>query len=224
MTRGEHDYVQRVLATIRPASIIGGNLIFLEDFESLIEHAAYASSGFSRTSTASTVYAGNSAGKLTTSTLPGASYRVAIPIAGKEIIAAEVLFHPEDIYLQDVRVEIDVKDGAFGHRAGVKLQSYTTYAAIEVINSAGTYEEVSRFAGGTFQVGWSILYLKFNLATDKYVLVQWDSNHIPLNTNDINLQASTILPLSLLTFEITRKGADNTSVDFDNLILTYEEN
>jgi len=224
MTRGEHDYTQRVLATIRPSGIVGGRLLFEEDFEYLTLHdVADTTTHPTITSTAGEVYAGHSAGKYTTDAgdSKSAEYRYPTPLRG--FIGGEFVFRALDENILSTTMRMHFMYDEILHLSGARVTYTGGKLTLQIYDSTGawkTLKEISVYAISPF---WHVLHLKVNLATGYYVGMQYDSHYMSVTTERMPIASATSSDEANLWLDFQAKTGLATTVVFDNVIITFEE-
>jgi len=223
LVRGERDYTQRVLATVRPMGLLGGRLILLEDFESLKDRSSLSTANFSITTSAGDIWDGDAAGMFTMGIDEPATWYKCIPSPTSDIIGAEVIFRPSgvqlgyaylqlDVYTDAARItfrgQLIVEDGA------VKLQVWTT---------GGVWTTVKTFNASEIPQHWHFLYIRCNIATQKYELVQLNSTRVALADQTPVVVTGEQMPYVEVTFTTLPLTGDAETVYWDDLAVTYEE-
>jgi len=223
MVKGERDYSQRVIATMRPSGIIGGREIFFEDFESLPEHYTHTPLLFSVTTTDKEVFTGDGAGKFTLAAGQDAYLQVNLPPATPDVYGIEVLFRPLDYNLQYFAVASTVYTGTKRYRPGVQALYDGTNSLLQIVDSAYTAKTIATLGTGALEQGWHILYMRFNMGTGFYEMAQCDSTRLNIATEP--LESTDYLSSPYLNFQLFGKALSSgaSSVSFDNLYLLFEE-
>jgi len=223
MTRGERDYTQRVLATIRPGGMIGGRLIFLEDFENLISIKGDTSGG-TLTSTLGEVWDGDYALKLSSTYATGPrAFTAYFPNPSSGILSAEILFKALDTHMGYMSVGFSIYDGTYYYGADVYIDDNESVLRMRIRDSTNTIKTVRTFKGTGCDARWHILHISINLPKLRYEVVQYDGNRINLQTEPVYSQTVTDTPQANAHAYILAKSGTTCDVSIDNFLVTYED-
>ena len=223
MPKGERDYTSRSVATIAASGILGGRIIFREDFESLPIRSTVPGDTFAIETGTGTVWEGDASGShiLTNGVLD--IYELHFPAPTPDIISAEVIFRPSNYNLEDTYFRFYINDGSTYHYTGFRVRYTGTSTVLEILNEAAAWEIVKTIVDNVIQNKWHILYFRVDLGSEKYEFGQFDTTRVPLTSYQYPRETGTYPPLG--TAELGNKalaGLD-TTVYFDNLTLAYEE-
>jgi len=223
MVRGERDYTQRVLASVRPMGIWGGRTLFVENFESLVTHVDTVSAQFTKTVTQGQVWQGDASGKMPILADQSAGYYVSFPIVVEGIHAAEFFFKPSGENLQEIDLNFSIYSGIGRIRPEAHLDTSSGVLELQIRDSEGQDKVVHTFKGSIIRNLWHYLLLKFNLATGNYVAVQYDQVREAITTESMQAIADETTPGSQFSLIFTGKPGETETVYFDDISVTYEE-
>jgi hypothetical protein len=220
---GEPDYTQRVLATIRPSGLVGGRLLFIEDFESLVLHSAAGAGTSGQTTNPGEVYAGDRSGYLVAAISNTAVqvFPFAIPVLGK--LAAEVICRPRDDNTQIISLYLPIIAKGRYYYPTVRVYYDGTNVLLQVYTDALTWETIETIGKGPISTGWHVLYMSFDLSTAKYQLVQFDSHKINIHTKAMRNEVSLLPEHTEAWFYTTASASGESTVYYDNFIISSED-
>ena len=223
MTRGEMDYTQRVLATIRPSGIVGGRLLYEENFEDFIVHGYISDSGFSLTRTQGEVWRGAQSGKLTSTDAHLAELMVSYIVPTPRFISTEIIFRPLDGNLRDFGLTYVIRDPTTQHLPLIWVRWDGSHLKLEATDSTYTDQVMATVGTLTFAQYWHILYCRLDLAAKKYTKVQFDNTVVTkgLPTYPTTTLASS--PAGYVDIETFSMPSTTNNTAIDDLYITYEE-
>jgi hypothetical protein len=223
MTRGEPDYTQRVLATIRPSGLVGGRLLFIEDFESLVLHSAAGAGTSGETTNPGEVYAGDRSGYLVAAVSNTAVqvFTFPLPILGK--LGVEVVCRPRDNNTAIISLYLVIIIQGRIYYPTMRIYYDGTSVLLQVYTDALTWETIDTLGVGPISTGWHVLYLSFDLSTAKYKIVQCDSHRINISTKSMRNLAYPSAEHTECWFYTTAPATGESTVYYDNLMITAEE-
>lgn len=203
--------------------IIGGRVIFMEDFESLITHYDITSPAFSITTTPGTVWDGDAAGQLTLPTGAGASYFAEAVQPTPDILSVEVMFKPGDAFLANTSLQYYIYDGKYQSIPTVEITTSAGGLLLRIRDATGALKTVASFTDTTIAQRYHLLYMRFNLGTYLYELAQFDGKRILLQGQEFYHVVDTTGPYTYLQVYAEAAAGHGALYYFDNLVLAYEE-
>ena len=223
MVRGERDYTQRVLATIRPMGILGGRMIFMEDFESLTAHYREGNH-FSITHEDHEVFEGDAAGKLTLTAGDNDYVEFDYPTPTADIIATEIVFRPSTSYLSTVGLSHTLWDGEHEHVADVSFTRNLAGTFDLTVYDENTDDKVVKTTSiDLIYNNWHVLYVRFNLTSGKYEFARYDTIGVSIPKQQYYKRDVNYSPSAFVRFTATALATGAVNVFMDNLIVSYEE-
>ena len=223
MVKGEQDYTQRVLATIRPTGIAGGHLLFHEDFESYGTHYPAAAGTFGITSTPGEVFEGVGSGKFILAAGGYASTQFTFPMSEAAIVAVELLFKPEYANLQTLLLALDIVDGTYRHRPQARIYTDQSKVYLQVADDTPAYVTAKSFSSVSIPALWNMFRFEVDLAAGVYRAIQLSMYRTALQTQAYQRTSSLAFPYGLLTLAATNGSWTGGNVFIDDIYVTYEE-
>lgn len=223
MVRGERDYTQRVLATIRPMGVVGGGILRFEDFEQLVPKDPSPGSTFSITTTQGEVWDGDGAGKYTLT--PGilGYYTLSFPQPTPTIVAGEVIFRRISGRMNYVNIRLDSIFGGVQYIPVVQVYDDGSNLQFQYSDDTATMATAKTLGASPIDTNWHLLYFRVNMELGTYEFIQYDAERIVLTGKMFTTGSSTAQPYSTLTLYCYPKTTNSLVLAFDNLILAYED-
>lgn len=225
MSVGETDYTQRVIAIIRPSSMLGGRLIYQENFETIVLHTFTADAAISTTATRGTVWQGERSGLMTMGVNAEKEYEIRFPLPMLGFLSMEVIFQPTVATepVQYVAFECEITDGEYLTTPKVRLRDTGSSLIMEVYTSADAYETVATIGNTGFPAAWHLFQITLNTLTRTYVKAQFDNRSVSLSRIAYYEEPSSSPPSALTKLKAKPKTGYSAKLYFDDILISYEE-
>lgn len=221
--RGERDYTQRVLATIRPMGVVGGNVLCLEDFEQLVPKAASPGATFAITTTQGEVWDGDGSGKYTLPINTGAVYDLIFPQPTPSVISAEVVFRRLSGTMRFTSLIFATVYGGYQHAPSVDIFDDGAELTLRYNDATGNLVPLKTISASPIDTNWHLLYLRFNMAMATYECIQFDTDRISLADVPYYRSIWTASPYGTLRLWSFPTPGNALTLLFDNMIIAYED-
>jgi len=222
MVRGERDYTQRSIATMKIGSIIGSNIIFIEDFESKVQHIL-PSMAFSVSTADGYVWRGEASGKLTS--VNGASRYVAIglPLITFGRLEYECIIRLDGTDIQSAHIYFFLYHGGAVDTALLRVYRVGSTYYLQVMDEDGNYVSLQDIGAVGNDSSWHLLYMRINATTREYENLRFDHYSIPGGGRKYRTQAG-VLACRLEAYVGAQSTATTTAyLYFDDLLISWSD-
>jgi len=223
MTRGERDYTQRVLATVRPMGIIGGRMIRIVDFENLRDSVDDYNADTGIVTDGDKVFEGDAAGSVTMVAAATEELDWSFPTSTSDIICFEMLYRPAADYPEDVELRGSIYNGTIYHYPRVRVHYDGANLLLQIWDNTEAWKTIETVGIGAFTAHWHLLYMKFNMGTGHYEIIQADAIRRNVTDEAYESSSSTGPPYAELSIRFHALDSSPATVYFDNIIMSYEE-
>ena len=223
MVKGERDYTQRVLATVSPSALVGGRVIYFEDFESQVMHTISTTGSPTITTTQDQVYDGSGSGKFSLGLGANGTFNGPFILPALGHVAGEFIFMPGGSDLELARINVDVHDGEHQYLAGVRIYDDGSNLNLQYLDSTSTWTTHTILSAAPISQLWHLLRFSADLVTGNYISLQFDARKIiPSNLPYATLTAA-LSPGNFFGIEFKARAGAIQTVYFDDIAISYEE-